>query len=344
MAKQAKERHLNDLNIGKYHFTQGGKSCLNAHVSPYQEGKPCSHRWHARVEGASLRKIEPGHEEENLYKWPSDMPKQPPAGTTWDLSGDNFTTSASVPYSFEAHHVVPNEELSIVINSIGKESAKKNEITLLVRKGLMQEEYNLNDRVNMIILPMMRDEAFALALPKHKRTVEQFNHHLYSCYVRKHLKKALAVVKEDVDAHEEEARENDKAAKESKKEAHRSDEQADRQQTLAKAHTEKGWSGRAGTHEQRAKSHRLQAMNKWAEAQYHSDEAREQRVMAMKKVQANPTGQGKQGIENLSKVLKEGIIAAGLWMKQTGLDGSLENFRDFIKQRDTASSGGGMPD
>jgi hypothetical protein len=55
-------------------------------------------------------------------------------------------------------------------------------------------------------------------------------------------------------------------------------------------------------------------------------EIMDQRAMAVKKVQANPTGQGKQGIENLSKVLKDG------------------NFRDFIKQRDNAASGGGMPD
>jgi|GEM_PF-6931230 len=338
-AKQSrsKQQHLDDLKLGKYHFSQGGKACLNRHESDYRVGNPCSHRWQARQMGLTLRKLESGHEGQNLYKWPSDIPKQPPAGGNWDLEGSNFTTSASLPYEFEAHHIVPTNELMSAINSIGKESPLKNEIKILVRKGLMEEGYNLNYMINMLILPMMHDEAFALALPKHKRTVDQFSHHLYSSYVRSKLKAVFADVKKDVDMHEAEAKENEKASKQNQKEAQKSDKEAARQQGMVWDAEKKGHAGRATTHRERADAQRTQAGSRWTEAQAQADEAREQRLEALNKVKSSPAGEGKEGIELLSEFLREQIIACGLWLKLKGRDGSLEDLREFLKQRDAAT-------
>jgi len=329
---RSEERHLKDLNIGEYHFSQGGKSCLNRHISKYSAGDPCSHRWQARVMGLTLKKKEPGREGQNLYKWPSDVPKQPPAGTSWDLDGSNFTDSASVPYSFEAHHVVPTNELMNAISSVGKESPMKDEIIRLVRKGLMEEEYNLNDKVNMLILPLEKDEAFALALPKHKKTADQASHYRYSNYVRKELDKIFSDMKEDVDKHEDEARKNEKASKSSEKEAQKSDAEATRQGKMATAHEKKGWD-RATTHREREASSRSRAQAQKEAAKAQKEAAQAQRVEALKKVQtkSTPLGKGKQGIESLSECLCDAIIDIGLVMKAWGLDSSIEDFKMLEK-------------
>ena len=336
---RSEQRHLDDLDIGKYHFSQGGKSCLNRHVSKYSVGDPCSHRWHARVMGLTLTKKESGSEGQNLYKWPSDVPKQPPAGTSWDLDGSNFTDSASVPYSFEAHHVVPTNELLNAINSVGKNSPMKSEIVTLVRKGLMEEEYNLNDKVNMLILPMERDEAFALALLKHKATVDQPSHYRYSNYVRKKLDKMFKPLKKDVDKHEEEARKNEKASKADTKEAKKSDVEATRQGKLATAHEKKGWEARAATHREREASSRSRAQAHQEVARAHKEAAQAQRMEALKQVQAQstPSGKGKQGIESISRIVRGEIIDAGLVMKELGLDGSLQDLKTLKRDLEEPS-------
>ncbi|MFY2560375.1 AHH domain-containing protein [Corallococcus terminator] len=333
---RSEQRHLDDLDIGKYHFSQGGKSCLNRHVGKYSVGDACSHRWHARAMGLTLMKKELGRKEQNLYQWPADARRQPPHGTSWDLDGANFTDSASVPYSFEAHHVVPTNELMNAINSVGKTSPMKLEIVTLVRKGLMEEEYNLNDKVNMLILPMERDESFALALPKHKVTVQQPNHYRYSNYVRQRLDKLFRHMKKDVDKHEEEAKESDKAAKSSAKEATRSDTEANRQQHLMKDHEKKGWEGRAAMHREREATSRNQTQAQWEATKTQKEAAQAQRQEALAKVQASartpPSGMGKQGIENLSRSLRGKIIEAGLVMKARGLDSSLDDLESLLKK------------
>ncbi|RKH40280.1 AHH domain-containing protein [Corallococcus sicarius] len=339
----SEKRHLDDLNIGKYHFSQGGKSCLNRHVSDYSLGNPCSHRWHARVVGLTLTKQEPGREGQNLFKWPADAPKQPPAGTSWDLDGANFTTSASIPYSFECHHVVPNHELSAAINAVGKESAMKAEIVALVRKGLMEEEYNLNEKINMLILPMSKGEAFALALPKHKKTPSQPSHFRYSSYVRKELDKMLKPLKKDVDKHEEEARKNEKDSKANTKEANRSEEEANRQQKMLQGNEEKGHLGRAAIHKEREAASRSQAQAQRDAATAQQKVAAAQRDEIRKKVGAStsspPEGMGKQGIEGLSKWLRDAIIEAGLLMKELGLDSSVDDLRRLKELRKLKEQG-----
>jgi hypothetical protein len=185
------DQHTWDIkSLPGRHFSEGGKGCLNRHQK-YTESNPCSHQW----QGYQRALDDPG-----LYNWPAYESlsvkvrgdkrfvmetfwflarlSRPPEEGEWDLDHEfrnkkrklmkNFRTNASTPYWHEAHHLVPNSELRMAIRNVGKGHTLEGPLILMVRGGLMGEGYNLNDKGNIILLPMDRKVSLALGLPRHR--------------------------------------------------------------------------------------------------------------------------------------------------------------------------------
>jgi hypothetical protein len=96
---------------------------------------------------------------------------------------------------------VPNGEFKTAIAEAGEGTPMKPYYVKLIRNGLLGEKYNLNHKVNMIILPMWGKIANALGLPRHRLSSETFNHTTYSNHVRTRLDKIFKPVKDDVKDH-----------------------------------------------------------------------------------------------------------------------------------------------
>jgi hypothetical protein len=162
--------------------------CLNRHVSEYADGNTCSHRWQAFEKALASRR----------YHWPEGE-RGPRKGANWSISraGDNFKLSSGKPFPHEAHHIVPNSELRNAIGDMATAQAESFIIILLIRMGLMAEEYNLNDKLNMIVLPLGRRHGKVLGLPRHRET-GKWHHNAYSDRIRDRLDKIFGPMKPKV--------------------------------------------------------------------------------------------------------------------------------------------------
>jgi len=169
-------------------------ACLSRHLRR-TNGHKCSHQWQAKVKAESTPEVynypaysslcddSPGgmfltavRSESfplgyaKLLKGIGGFWKAKPThkGKEWNLgktSGgiQNFDHYA-VPYWHNAHHIIPNRTLAAAIELAGKD---RPELVNLIKAGLLKANYNLNDKINMIILPMERIVAAALSLPRH---------------------------------------------------------------------------------------------------------------------------------------------------------------------------------
>ncbi|NOK01585.1 MULTISPECIES: AHH domain-containing protein [Myxococcus] len=172
---------------GSYLADDHEHGCVNRHISDYRTSNPCSHRHQARLKAQQTPA---------KYTWPADAARQPDTAGAWDITVDgNFETSARMPFSHEAHHIVANAEFKAAVIDAGAGIEPKGRVPLIVRSGLMREGYNLNNQLNMIILPMVKYAAVALGLPLHRRTPIHFHHALYSEYIKRELMKLFAWVK-----------------------------------------------------------------------------------------------------------------------------------------------------
>ena len=120
----------------------------------------------------------------------------------WDVTGSskNFQTSCNTPYWHEAHHIVPHGELRDSIAGVGPGPLGA-VYTNLIRGGLLKEEYNLNHKGNMIILPLDDTVAKALGLPRHRQTPGHRSHKAYSAHVRGRLDEVFGAIREQEDEH-----------------------------------------------------------------------------------------------------------------------------------------------
>jgi hypothetical protein len=200
----------------------GGKGCLTRHHSR-DNGHHCSHQWmallRAQAEDRGLYNYPayeslttPGGEftsgsyisrRKNLFP-PGYAQKQPhPIPYAWDVGGTCVTPGAPPginfehylrPYWHNAHHLIPNRTLSTAIEEA---AAGDPRVTELIRTGLLMGEYNLNDKVNMMILPMGAAVADALGLPRHINgdqggKTEFYNHPDYNARVKSMLAPVMA--------------------------------------------------------------------------------------------------------------------------------------------------------
>jgi hypothetical protein len=189
--------------------------CLTRHESAFKKGDECSHRYGAYLQISSDRGhydydkyaafCGPGRFKTNAWKgarsgatfprWYT-LTKTKPEAHDWDVgkmgalpgsrvkSIENFTTHASVPYWHNAHHLVPNSTLAAKIDDT---SASDGRIPNLIRQGLLNVSYNLNDKQNMMVLPMDTKVAGALGLPRHIKGGEPgyyMNHPDYNTMVK----------------------------------------------------------------------------------------------------------------------------------------------------------------
>ncbi len=185
--------------------------CLNRHVSvPAGEGKgnTCSHRWQAYLKM---------QDDAGLYNWPkykslserrSRIPTlcqwgpntvTQPSKATWDVGfGSNFQDVCYKPYWHEAHHVVPNSTLRNAIVDFAKSVQEGSKLIVTLRRGLLTEQYNLNAKNNMIMLPMDKVVADALGLPRHRKRPTDFNHSVYSEHVALQLEKLFSQLQQEL--------------------------------------------------------------------------------------------------------------------------------------------------
>ncbi len=206
----AKDKHLESGDIAPYHIEgrkQSQKGCLWRHESDYDENNECSHRWQARQRAESDAQMfdypaykslcvdhkPSGKNQDDAYPtaaysgpkrdtpknyamqhmFPLQIRKRPRPGQ-WDLKlSHNFKESATKPYWHNAHHIIP---LSALHSEIEKAGGNSTTVIEILKKGLMKGEYNLNDKVNMIILPHDRAVAFALGLPRHLKGHESYSY------------------------------------------------------------------------------------------------------------------------------------------------------------------------
>ncbi|MFY2561082.1 AHH domain-containing protein [Corallococcus terminator] len=121
----------------------------------------------------------------------------------WDISGggENFQTRCNRPYWHESHHIIPNGELqeSIAEAADGEPLAPVH--VRLIRGGLLREKYNLNHTHNMIILPMAKEVAYALGLPRHRVSASTRSHSAYSNKVKQDLDKIFKPIQQQAQEH-----------------------------------------------------------------------------------------------------------------------------------------------
>lgn len=190
-AKRKPSEHTWD---GSYLADEHIPGCVNRHVSYYAVSNPCSHRAQGRLQAQG---------EAARYKWPKSIPLPRTAvhGDCDPKTEGNFEDDAHIPYHHEAHHIAANAELRNAISKAADGIKPKNKVLLMMRSGLMNEGYNLNEKINMIILPMGLPPVEALGLPRHRRTLKHRNHPAYSRYIKDELKGALSWLKEAADKH-----------------------------------------------------------------------------------------------------------------------------------------------
>lgn len=168
--------------------------CINRHVSYYAASNPCSHRAQGRLQAQG---------EAARYKWPkgTPLPRTAVHGDCNPGTDGNFKDDAHIPYHHEAHHIAANAELRNALSMAAEGIKPKDKVMLMMRAGLMNEGYNLNHKVNMIILPMSLGPVEVLGLPRHRKTVEHRNHPAYSKYIKKELHKAFGWLQEAAKKH-----------------------------------------------------------------------------------------------------------------------------------------------
>jgi hypothetical protein len=216
----SEEQHAKDLEDLKDKHQKVGEACLNRHVGHYAVSNTCSYRGQAYKKATS---------DKQLYDWPRYEPLskrtsgiqtaarteggktipewyqlelQAPKEGDWNVATKgNFQDKCYKPYWHESHHVVPNSTLRAAIAAVGTGMADPPGMVLAVRGGLLDEGYNLNNKANMIILPMDREVGLTIGLPKHRKTKDYRSHSTYSKYVRWELDKIFGKIREASDKH-----------------------------------------------------------------------------------------------------------------------------------------------
>lgn len=181
-AKRKPSEHTWD---GSFLADEHVPGCVNRHVSYYAVSNPCSHRAQGRLQAQA---------DATRYKWPKSIPL-PRTAVHGDCNPDtdgNFEDDAHIPYHHEAHHIAAAAEVRNAISKAAEGITPKNEVLLMMRAGLMNEGYNLNAQLNMIILPMGLPPVTALGLPRHRKTVNHRNHPAYSKYIKGKLAPAFS--------------------------------------------------------------------------------------------------------------------------------------------------------
>ena len=110
--------------------------------------------------------------------------------------GKNFTKD-TWPWWNNAHHLIPKGTLVRMIEDAAKSDSK---IGVLCKQSLLASGYNVNDKGNMMFLPMDAEIGALLSLPRHlglQTSADKFDHKDYNATVEKKL---TAIIDEYVQA------------------------------------------------------------------------------------------------------------------------------------------------
>lgn len=143
---------------------------------------------------------------------------QPPQAGDWDIKGpnriiarSNFNKNAvripenhnftqdTWPYWNNAHHIIPKGTLKAMILAARP-------VEELIQQALLQAKYNVNYKLNMLLMPQDREVARLLGLPRHLQLREDdapglsdacTNHPIYNDMVESKLTPVINAYKED---------------------------------------------------------------------------------------------------------------------------------------------------
>lgn len=224
-------KHLEEIALKKLHklisnATENG-ACLTGHNSRYAKVS-CAYRWQAHKvsleERSSIYNGKTSKKKEiktNVYETNSGGFYPPPKDYNpsinpptnigdWDLDGpkvpfkpfegskkkipkgENFTKTYW-PYWHNAHHLIPKG----LFNSLISETS----CSYLICQSLLEAKYNINHKINMMILPQDKEVGKILKLPRHlilreKSREEFFDHTAYNNLVKSKLKQIIDNYKE----------------------------------------------------------------------------------------------------------------------------------------------------
>jgi hypothetical protein len=219
-------QHQADVDAGFNHVSdKDNGACLTKHFGRYKEGEGCSFRWQSRRKMESHKTLYdyPAYKklcDPNLTittaqfdtapgskfpRWPSwySATLTPPKPGDWNVNtGSNFRRKCYVPYWHEAHHIVPGSVLTNSLVDYANTTVDPDAMLRVLRRGLLDETYNLNHLVNMITLPLDPPVGAALELPLHRKTAQLLDHATYSRHVKSQLSSALNITFESYDGHD----------------------------------------------------------------------------------------------------------------------------------------------
>jgi hypothetical protein len=163
---------------------EGGK-CLNRHEVGFRQYS-CFHKWQAFIRATEDSKYYnwPRYENEARDQLPADghpfnagkgriyfgnMGKPGPGDWDVDWGKYNFKYDCNKPYYHEAHHIIPDSILQSVLMKVLGGDGGSTELVLTARNMLLEQCYNINHKLNMVLLPMNPHVARVLSLPVHRQ-------------------------------------------------------------------------------------------------------------------------------------------------------------------------------
>jgi hypothetical protein len=219
----ADDNHVSPEDLAGKH-DEGQFGCLTRHKRRSEH--PCSHQWQAKLHALA----DSGVYDWNKYESLCDTAQggilrtalgrfwmKAPTSHSWDVGQSGNFDHFRRPYWHNAHHIIPNGALNSFIDKTEESDYR---LPNLIRQELLIAKYNLNDKENMVILPMERRVANALGLPRHllrdeggpNDKMEFFSHADYSREVEGKLRDIVNDYKSLLDASSEEAGEEHRKA------------------------------------------------------------------------------------------------------------------------------------
>jgi hypothetical protein len=215
--KKPELEHAIDEETGSHEKTSGDDgACLTSHVSEYEDKNSCSHRFQAYRHALEYKHWYDYPAYERLQNSPALTPSERPKGISWNLEASqswsigpvpNFRMLACAPYMHNAHHILPRS----VLNGCLLDAAKTDmRLHWIVRMRLLDAKYNLNDKENMVILPMRKVIADGMGLPRHISQIdaepgvipERCDHSVYSSNVEARVKPVITNFADQLDMKE----------------------------------------------------------------------------------------------------------------------------------------------
>lgn len=88
------------------------------------------------------------------------------------LPGSNFHDCYN-PYWHNSHHMIPKSLFNKMIDETGTGDGANPDCPMIIRSCLLEAKYNINHKINMIILPQDKEVGEVIKLPRHLILLEE---------------------------------------------------------------------------------------------------------------------------------------------------------------------------